>query len=135
VGHRKFVLFGLGAVIVLVIAITATSLGDNLTYYLYPSEAVARRAEFPDGERFRLAGEVVPGSLVEKSDALSFQVTDGAATIQVVLVGPPPSLFTDKVPVLLEGSWSGEGFVADAALIRHDENYVVPEEGGAYPEG
>lgn len=134
-GHRKFVLFGLGAVIVLVIAITATSLGDNLTYYLYPSEAVARRAEFPDGERFRLAGEVVPGSLVEESDALSFQVTDGAATIQVVLVGPPPSLFTDEVPVLLEGSWSGEVFVADTALIRHDENYVVPEEGGAYPEG
>jgi cytochrome c-type biogenesis protein CcmE len=58
-GQRQFVLFGIVGVIALVVGITVASLNDNLTYYLYPNEAVAQRAEFPDGERFRLAGQVV----------------------------------------------------------------------------
>ena len=37
--------------------------------------------------------------------------------------------------MLLEGAWSGDTFEADSALIRHDENYEVPEEGGALPGG
>jgi len=128
-GQRQFVLFGIVGVIVLVVAITIAGLNDNLTYYLYPNEAVSQRAEFPDGERFRLAGQVVSGSLVEDGEDLTFEVTDGSATIPVILFNTPPPLFNEDVPVLLEGSWSGELFVADNALIRHDENYEVPEEG------
>ena len=67
--HRGFVLIGLGGVIALVIAITVTGLSNNLTYYLYPTEAVDQKADFPDGERFRLAGLVVEGSLSEVHDA------------------------------------------------------------------
>jgi cytochrome c-type biogenesis protein CcmE len=128
-GQRQFVLFGIGGVIVLVVAITVAGLNDNLTYYLYPNEAVSQRAEFPDGERFRLAGQVVLGSLVEEGEDLTFEVTDGSATVPVVLLKTPPPLFNEEVPVLLEGSWSGDLFIADEALIRHDENYEVPEEG------
>jgi cytochrome c-type biogenesis protein CcmE len=62
-GQRQFVLFGIVGVIALVVGITVASLNDNLTYYLYPNEAVAQRAEFPDGERFRLAGQVVASSM------------------------------------------------------------------------
>lgn len=128
-GQRQFVLFGIAGVIALVIGITVTGLNDNLTYYLYPNEAVAQRAHFPDGERFRLAGEVVAGSVDQEEDGLSFEVTDGSATIPVSLSGTPPALFNEEVPVLLEGSWSGEVFMADEALIRHDENYETPSEG------
>ena len=60
-GQRRFVLLGIGGVIALVAAITFLSLDDNLTYYLYPNEAVSQRADFEDGERFRLAGQVVEG--------------------------------------------------------------------------
>lgn len=128
-GQRQFVLFGIAGVVALVVAITIVGLNDNLTYYLYPNEAVAQRAEFPDGERFRLAGQVVSGTLVENGEDLTFEVTDGSATIPVVLLNTPPPLFNEEVPVLLEGSWSGDLFVADDALIRHDENYEVPDEG------
>lgn len=128
-GQRQFVLFGIAGVVALVVAITIVGLNDNLTYYLYPNEAVAQRAEFPDGERFRLAGQVVSGTLVEDGEDLTFEVTDGSATIPVVLLNTPPPLFNEEVPVLLEGSWSGDLFVADDALIRHDENYEVPDEG------
>jgi cytochrome c-type biogenesis protein CcmE len=77
---------------------------------------------------------VVAGSVVEVDDSTSFQLTDGGADIPVVLSGPKPSLFAEEVPLLLEGAWSGETYEADSALIRHDENYEVPEEGGAYPD-
>ena len=132
--HRRFVLLGIGGVIVLVVALTMAGLNDNLTYYLYPTEAVEQRAEFPDGERFRLAGLVVDGTLTEDGDDLRFDVTDGGATIAVVLSNTPPPLFDEHVPVLVEGAWSGDVFAADSALIRHDENYEIPEEGGVYPD-
>jgi cytochrome c-type biogenesis protein CcmE len=135
VAHRRFVLLGIAGVIALVVGLTVTSLGENLTYYLYPTEAVAQRADFPDGERFRLAGTVVTGTMVETDDQISFDVTDGGATIAVVLTGIPPALLGEEVPVLLEGTWSSDEFRADNVLIAHDENYEAPEEGGAYPEG
>ena len=80
-------------------------------------------------------GLVVAGSITEDEGVLRFEVTDGAETIPVVLTSTPPALFADDVPVLLEGSWSGDSFSSDNALIRHDENYEVPEEGGGYPTG
>ncbi len=132
--HRRFVYLGIGGVVAVVLGLTLSGLDDNLTYYLYPTEAVDQRADFPDGERFRLAGTVVTGSLVERGDTTDFVVSDGGAEVEVKLVGPKPSLFAEDVPVLLEGAWSGAVFHADSALIRHDENYETPEEGGAYPE-
>ncbi|MGH8916706.1 MAG: cytochrome c maturation protein CcmE, partial [Acidimicrobiia bacterium] len=125
---------GIGGVIALVVALTVNGLNDNLTYYLYPTEAVEQRADFPDGERFRLAGTVVVGTVVEGEDTTAFEVTDGGANVAVSLDGPKPSLFGEDVPLLLEGAWSGRIFMADSALIRHDENYETPEEGGAYPD-
>lgn len=128
-GQRQFILFGVGGVIALVIAITIAGLNENLTYYLYPNEAVAQRDAFPDGEHFRLAGQVVSGSVEERGDDLTFEVTDGSATIPVVLVDEPPALFNEDVPVLLEGYWSDDVYTAERALIKHDENYEVPDQG------
>lgn len=128
-GQRQFILLGIGGVIALVLAITLIGLNDNLTYYLYPDEAVSQRDAFPDGEHFRLAGEVVTGSLTEEGSDLHFEVTDGAATIPVVLVNTPPPLFNENVPVLLEGYWEGDHFLAEDALVKHDENYQTPEQG------
>lgn len=132
-GQRQFILLGTVGVIALIGGITIAGLNDNLTYYLYPNEAVERRAEFVDGEKFRLAGRVVSGSMSEEGDDMTFDVTDGSATIPVVLVNTPPPLFNEEVPVLLEGSWAGDTFFAESALIRHDENYQIPAEGN-YPE-
>lgn len=134
-GRRRIMLLGLGGLIAVVVAITAFSLGGNLTYYLYPTEAVERRADFPDGERFRLAGLVVAGSIDRTPGEITFRVTDGGAEIEVLLTRAPPVLFAESIPVLIEGTWDGDRFLADTALIRHDENYEIPEEGGGYPDG
>ena len=78
---------------------------------------------------------VVDGTLTESGDDLAFEVTDGGASIPVLLVNTPPPLFDESVPVLLEGSWDHGTFHAESALIRHSENYEIPDEGGPHPGG
>lgn len=105
------------------------SLDDNLTYYLFPNEALAERQDFPDGRPFRLAGTVVADTLVTEGSNSTFDVTDGSTTISVRLVSTPPQLFGEEAMVLLAGSWQGDVFVATDAIIRHDENYATPSSG------
>jgi cytochrome c-type biogenesis protein CcmE len=106
------------------------SLDDDLVYYLTTHEAVESKAEFPDGRPFNMSGLVVPGTIVDIGDGRSeFAVTDGAETVDVRLVRSPPPLFDEDVPVLLSGTWSGDVFVAQDALIRHDEGYEAPSTG------
>jgi cytochrome c-type biogenesis protein CcmE len=132
VHHRRFVLVGAMGVVALVAVLVVTNLSQGLTYYFYPSEATSQRDDFPDGRRFRLAGQVVEGTVIEEGRVISFDVTDGATTIGVDLDGRVPPLFAAGVPVLVEGAWAGERFAADQAVIRHDENYELPDEGGGY---
>ncbi len=106
------------------------SLGSDLVYYLTTSEAISNRSDFPDGRSFKLSGLVVPGTIEELGGGESrFQITDGAATVDILLTRTPPPLFDDDVPVLLSGTWDGNLFRADDALIRHDEGYEAPTDG------
>ena len=123
--YRRFLWPAVGLVAATVIALVWTSLGDSLTYYLTPAEALAARADGDMG-RFRLGGQVVAGSLEDGGDVKRFMVTDGAATVAVVLSGPTPPLFAEGIGVVIEGVWSGAEFSADLALVRHDENYQPP---------
>ena len=124
-GKRLFlVLAGLG-IGAAVFFLVRSAQSDRL-YYRTPSEAIDRRAEFPDGHRFRLAGIVVPGSVVESSGEYRFDVTDGASDISVVLTSTPPQLFGEDVNVLLDGHWEGNVFMSEQALIRHEETYEAP---------
>ena len=125
--YRKFVWPALAAVAAVVVALIVINLNGSLTYYLTPSEAVDRRPTgFADGERFRLGGLVVVGTLEDLGAVQVFDVTDGAETITVRLDGPTPPLFAENVGVVVEGAWSGDEFAADLALVRHDENYQPP---------
>lgn len=103
------------------------SLSGDLVYYLTTSEAVERQADFPDGERFRLIGIVIPGTYESDGVRHTFDVGDGATTIAVTLTRTPPPLFQEDVAVLLDGHWEGERYVADQALLRHEEDYEAPE--------
>jgi cytochrome c-type biogenesis protein CcmE len=132
--HRRFVLFGAVGVVALIVGLMVTSLSSGLTYYLYPSEALEQRAAFADGTRFRLAGAVVEGSIDHDGHITSFVVTDGVADVAVDLEGRVPPLFAEGVPVLVEGTWNDRRFLADEAVIRHDENYSIPEDGGGFEQ-
>ena len=105
--YRKFVWPALAAVAAAVVTLIVINLGGSLTYYLTPSEAVDRRTEFPDGDRFRLGGLVVVGSLEDLGAVKVFDVTDGAKIITVRLRGTVPPLFAE-IRGMVEGTWAGD---------------------------
>ncbi|MCZ7524978.1 MAG: cytochrome c maturation protein CcmE [Acidimicrobiia bacterium] len=116
-----------GAAIVAVVVLGVV-LSENVVYFRTVSEAVDERAEGGAGGRFRLAGEVVPGTIEEIGDGVRFDVTDGAATATVVHHGDPPDLFDDGAPVVCEGRWGGDGaFDSDRIMIKHGSEYQPPE--------
>lgn len=126
VRNLKFVLPALIAIGVATFFLVQSASGD-FEYYRYTSEV--DRTQFTDGVRFRLAGNVVAGTLNETVGATEFQISDGLATVDVRLVNTPPPLFDAEVEVLLDGAFEGDVFVADDAVIRHEAEYVAPPAG------
>ncbi len=125
--NRWFVLPAIGVMGVIAAFVLFSGLADNTVYYLFVDEALERRTEFPDGERFRLAGIVVPGSIEEGPGDLEFDVTNGVDVIRVVTDTTPPQLFQEDISVLSEGYWEGDRFRADQLIIQHNEEYRAPE--------
>lgn len=115
-----------GAAVVAIVALTVV-LSRNVVYFRTVSEAVASRES--DGDRrFRMAGEVVPGSVRETARGVTFDLTDGKAVVTVVHVGDPPSLFKERAPVVSEGRWGrGAVFASDRIMIRHGSEYEPPD--------
>lgn len=135
--YRAFLIPAIGILVVLVGTIVSFTLNDNFVYYMTPSEAVENRADFADGRRFRLSGAVVPGSVQELDGSLRFQAvdTEGETVVTVVHTKSPPQLFQENIEVVVEGSWQGDEFHSDFMLVKHDEEYRVPEEGNYSDEG
>ena len=126
--HRWFVLPAvLGIAVASFFLVRAA--GDASVYYLYASEALEVRDQFSDGQRFRIAGTVVPGTLVTGNGESTFDISDGSDAVTIRLVSLPPPLFQEDVEVLLEGAWAGDVFEADQALIRHEAEYEAPATG------
>jgi cytochrome c-type biogenesis protein CcmE len=127
--RRRRALFAVGlcGVAVVAIVVLAVVLSENVVYFRTVSEALKQRAEQGD-DRFRIAGEVVPGSIVETSHGVRFRVTDGKATATVVHTGDPPELFKPGAPVVCEGHWgTGRAFDSDRIMIRHGNEYRPPK--------
>lgn len=122
---RALIAVGLCAFAVVAIVVLGVVLSENVVYFRPVSEAIARR-ESDGTKRFRIAGEVVDGSVVETRDGVRFRITDGKATATIAHRGDPPSLFEDGAPVVCEGRWSGTTFASDRILIRHGNEYEPP---------
>jgi cytochrome c-type biogenesis protein CcmE len=112
------------------IVVLGIVLSDNVVYFRTVSEAVADRRDLGT-DRFRLAGAVVCGSVVETQRGVDFDVTDGKQTVNVVHRGDPPDLFKEDAPVVVEGSWRSTSpsaaFGSDRILIKHGSDYEPPK--------
>jgi cytochrome c-type biogenesis protein CcmE len=125
--RRAFVALGLCGAAVVAIVVLALVLSENVVYFRTVSEAVADRHS-QGHDRFRLAGAVVPGTIVQTAHGVRFKVTDGKATATVVHDGDPPELFKAGAPVVCEGAWgSGLTFDSDRIMIRHGSDYTPPK--------
>jgi cytochrome c-type biogenesis protein CcmE len=103
-------------------------LSGSLVYYQTPSDLAAGRSAV--GERLRLGGYVLPGSVERAGSSVRFVVTDGAARTNVVDTGGVPSLFRPGQGVVVEGVLGGDGaFHADTVLVKHSSEYRPPAPG------
>ena len=134
--YRAFLIPALGILAVLVGLIVTFSLNDSFVYYMTPDEAIEARTDFEEGRRFRLSGVVEPGTVEALSAGVRFVASDpeGTGTITVVHTRSAPQLFQENIEVVVEGAWQGDEFHSDFMLIKHDEEYRVPDEGN-YEDG
>jgi cytochrome c-type biogenesis protein CcmE len=107
------------ALAIVAIVVLAVALSQNVVFFRTVSEAVDNRAS-EQGDRLRVAGAVVPGTIAETRDGVRFDITDGKETIPVVHEGDAPGLF--------KGRWSkGAAFDSDRILIKHGSEYKPPK--------
>lgn len=100
--------------------------GKNLVYFFTPSEVVAFSSDYY-GKKVRVGGMVVKGSLnvVPNSIKLTFELTDGAATIPVAFEGIPPDLFKEGQGAVVEGYWDDQKqFHSHMIMAKHSEDYM-----------
>lgn len=125
--RRSIFAVGLCAVAVVAVVILGLVLSGNVVYYRTVTEAADSRGA-QGSSRLRIAGAVVPGSVVETKKGVDFDITDGKTTVKVVHQGDPPELFKADAPVVCEGAWSsGKNFDSDRIMIRHGNEYQPPK--------
>lgn len=107
--------------------VATRGLAGNLVYFRTPTEVVT---EATAGDRMRVGGQVVPGSVDEGTESTRFLVTDGTTRLTVVATAGLPALFRPGQGVVLEGIYGHDGaFRADNVLVKHDSVYEAPEPG------
>jgi cytochrome c-type biogenesis protein CcmE len=123
--------------VIFVLAIIAGSLGwvawkglaGNLVYFSTPTE-ILHKGKSAIGERIRLGGYVVPGSVQRNGDLVTFVITDNTTRMTVIDTGGVPELFRSGQGVVVEGAEGADGaFHADTVLVKHNGVYRPPTPG------
>lgn len=99
---------------------------DGINFFRSPTQVV----EDPPGARevFRIGGLVEEGSLVRgQGETVTFNVTDGGASVAVAYTGVLPDLFGEGEGMVGTGRLQDGVFVATEILARHDETYMPAE--------
>lgn len=125
--RRLWITAGAAVVLVAAVALAMSAMSSAMVFFYSPA-MVAENPPEP-GQRVRVGGLVVDGS-VERPAAggAHFTVTDGAGEIRIEYGGSLPDLFREGQGIVAEGVFDVEGrFTADTVLAKHDETYMPPE--------
>jgi cytochrome c-type biogenesis protein CcmE len=127
---RRRLILGLAglACVAAAAALVLSSLGDQLVFFLSPTEIVAKAP--PPTQRIRIGGLVEQGSVSRSEDGgtVTFRVTDLTTSVPVTYRGMLPALFREGQGVVAEGTRQPDGSVkADQVLAKHDETYMPKE--------
>jgi cytochrome c-type biogenesis protein CcmE len=118
-------------------ALVAGSLGwvaykglqGNIVYFRTPTEIV-KLGRSAVGERVRLGGLVMPGSVRRSGQTVRFVVTDQTTRMTVIDSEGVPVLFREGKGVVVEGHYGADGaFHADTVLVKHSDRYSPPQPG------
>jgi cytochrome c-type biogenesis protein CcmE len=123
------VVVALVAIVGALVWVAAKGLSSSLVYYKTPTEVV-QQGHTAVGERLRLGGVVVPGSVDTVGARTTFVVTDDTTRMTVIDRGDLPELFTAGQGVVVEGTLGTDGeFHADTVLVKHNGVYAPPSPG------
>ncbi|BDH45033.1 cytochrome c-type biogenesis protein CcmE [Salmonella enterica subsp. enterica serovar Choleraesuis] len=124
------VLMGLGITVTLVLY----ALRSNIDLFYTPGEIIYGKGESlqkPEpGQRLRVGGMVMPGSVKRDSQSLkvTFKLYDARGVVSVSYDGILPDLFREGQGVVAQGELEDKDHViAKEVLAKHDENYTPPE--------
>ncbi len=114
------------------------ALTQNIDLFYTPSEILSgkelaggQRGEKPQvGQRLRVGGMVVEGSVERSNDSLDvkFRLTDTGPEITIKYTGILPDLFREGQGIVAQGILVAADVIeATEVLAKHDEEYMPPE--------
>ncbi|MEM1273949.1 MAG: cytochrome c maturation protein CcmE [Pseudomonadota bacterium] len=99
---------------------------EGINFFRTPTEVA--EAPPPATEVFRIGGLVAEGTLVRgQGETITFDVTDGGASVPVAYTGVLPDLFGEGEGMVGTGRLINGVFEASEILARHDETYMPVE--------
>ena len=124
---RRIQIVALAAVALTVsTALIGFAMRDGINFFYSPAQIAAEPP--PPDRNLRIGGLVEEGSLIRGQGAIvTFNVTDGAASIPVTYTGIVPDLFGEGEGVVAQGRLVDGVFRAHEILARHDETYMPKE--------
>jgi len=126
-GKLKFII----AIAVIALAVSYLVYGgvkETMVYYLTVKE-LKTRVPSVYGERVRVSGKVLPGSIKHGPDgSLEFTIYDGGDNVNVAYAGIVPDIFKDDVEAVVEGQYGRDNvFSADVLLAKCPTKYESTE--------
>lgn len=139
---RPWAVLALVVVVAALAVVVVNGLGDATLFFRNADEAVSQRGSLDD-RRFRIQGRVVADSIVPTATGVDFLIAWNDVEVAIAHQGDPPDLFSEGIPVVLEGRWArvGDGtdavapaegvptddgwyFASDRFFVKHEEVYV-----------
>ncbi|SPF80744.1 cytochrome c maturation protein CcmE [Pseudoprimorskyibacter insulae] len=124
---RRIQVIALAAVsLVVAVALIGYAFQDGINFFRSPSQVVESPPK--SNEVFRIGGLVEEGTLLRgQGEVISFNVTDGGASVPVVFSGILPDLFGENQGMVGTGRYVNGVFEASEILAKHDETYMPKE--------
>jgi cytochrome c-type biogenesis protein CcmE len=136
---RKQLKFVVGSVVII---LTLAFLGysgfqESKAYYLTVTELYAQKDSTYE-KRLKVAGDVVPGSIVREGKTIKFVISQENNTLPVVYVGTdsPPDTFVDRAQAVVEGQYGRDGvFTANKMQAKCASKYEKETAAGVKTSG
>ena len=108
--------------------LTFKAFEENMMFFINVTDVVENN-KAPLDRDFRVGGLVVESSLIrmEGNLTVNFVITDNRNVLDVQYTGVLPDLFREGQGVVALGRLTGNIFLAETILAKHDENYMPPE--------
>jgi len=122
----------IGLLVASAIGLMLFALNDSIDLFYTPSEIInGKNGQKPQvGQRLRIGGMVVPGTVNRDKDSLAvqFDLIDTGPVVTVTYSGILPDLFREGQGIVATGVLTSANTIeAHEVLAKHDEEYMPPE--------